>query len=469
MAGVMPTSFGSRAAASHSQRPNTLLKVGRGGCAGGRTPYELGLDGDAYPLERILGAAERASSDGPAPALARDLEDPDPAVRYWAATGLLIRGAAAVRGACDELAAALADPSPSVRVAAAEALARFGPEGDLEPAVEALLAAADQGEHGLFTAIEALNALDALGERARPWLERIRALPREDPGVPARLANYVPRLLDAIGEDLERAPPDPAPAARELVYARPGGTPLSLFVHAPAGAAPAGGRPAVVFFHGGGWQSGDPSQFTDHCAHLVRRGLVGISAAYRLGRDHAGAPFVCVADGKRALRWVRAHADELGVDPLRVAAAGGSAGGHVAAALATVGEQPEDADPPAAPGVSCVPNALILFNPVFDNGPGGYGHARFGERWEALSPLHNLRPGAPPSLVLLGTEDALVPVETARRWEARCREVGSRCELVLYEGQPHGFFNRGRSEAMYAATVAEMDAFLDSLGWTAAD
>lgn len=257
---------------------------------------------------------------------------------------------------------------------------------------------------------------------------------------------------------------DPAfdtPRRIERVYKRIGEIELRLFIDLPAGRAPEGGRPAVVFFHGGGWRSGEPSQFFDQSEHLARRGLVGVCAEYRLGAAHGATPRECVADGKSALRWVRAHADELGIDPRRIAAGGGSAGGHVAAAIATTDGFDDEPDSP----VSCRPDALILFNPVFDNGPGGWGHDRVKDYWKSISPLHNLSAATPPSLVMLGTKDALVPVETARRWKARLDEVAVRCVLELYEDQPHGFFNRTRNEAMYEATLSAMDAFLNSLDW----
>ena len=189
--------------------------------------------------------------------------------------------------------------------------------------------------------------------------------------------------------------------------------------------------------------------------------MVGITAAYRLRNEHGTTPFECVADAKGAVRWVREHALELRIDPDRIAAAGGSAGGHIAAAAAVLPGVDDDEGAP----VSCRPDALVLFNAVFDNGPGGFGHARFGDRYREISPLHNFRSGAPPTLVLLGTEDALVPVQAAQRYQARMREVGARCELRLYEGQTHGFFNRQRSPEMYRATTAAMDAFLADLGW----
>ena len=82
------------------------------------------------------------------------------------------------------------------------------------------------------------------------------------------------------------------------------------------------------------------------------------------------------------------------------------------------------------------------------------------------APLHaHVAADAPPSIVLLGTADALVPVEAARRWQERVEEFGGRCVLALYEDQAHGFFNQSHGDGMYAATVAAMDAFLASLGW----
>lgn len=237
--------------------------------------------------------------------------------------------------------------------------------------------------------------------------------------------------------------------------------PLTLFVQPPVGTPPARGWPALVFFHGGAWRGGDPSQFFDQCEHLARRGVVGISAEYRLtGRDGT-TPFECVVDGKAAVRWVRAHAAELQIDPQRIGAGGGSAGGQVAAAVALVDGFDLDADSP----VSCRPDALVLFNPVFDNGPDGWGHGLVKQRWREFSPLHNVRAGMPPSIVLLGTADALVPVDTATRFGERARSAGARCEVRLYDDAPHGFFNKGRSEQWFAETMVHVDEFLVTLGW----
>ena len=113
--------------------------------------------------------------------------------------------------------------------------------------------------------------------------------------------------------------------------------------------------------------------------------------------------------------------------------------------------------------MSCIPHVLVLFNPVIDNGPGGYGYERIGEEYKSFSPIHNIRKGAPPTVFFLGTKDQLIPVETAAYYKKVMEKVGSRCVLHLYEGQGHGFFNY-KNYDLYKATVSEADKFLISLG-----
>jgi len=148
----------------------------------------------------------------------------------------------------------------------------------------------------------------------------------------------------------------------------------------------------------------------------------------------------------------------MGIDPDKILAGGGSAGGHVAAATATtkgVFEEGEDIS------VSAHSAALVLFNPVFDNGPGGYGHDRVKDYWEKISPMHNLDQQTPPTIVFLGTKDHLIPVRTAERYRDTMKKNGVRCDLHLYKDETHGFFNKSK----YDETVLEMDRFLVSLGY----
>ena len=239
---------------------------------------------------------------------------------------------------------------------------------------------------------------------------------------------------------------------------------LSLDVFTPTGDADAP-RPAVVFFHGGGWNNGAPGQFYGQARHLAERGMIGISAQYRLKNEDDATPIDAAADALSAVRWVRAHAEQLGLDPERLGAGGGSAGGQLAAVTATldqavVDQLAGDEDTTASPR----PDALLLFNPVYDNSPEGFGSKRFDDRWETFSPLHNLHDGMPPTFVVLGDSDELIPVATAEAFRDRMRELGVRSELTVYEGQPHGFFNK-RDTGMFDQTVQAMDDFLTSLGW----
>jgi acetyl esterase len=233
---------------------------------------------------------------------------------------------------------------------------------------------------------------------------------------------------------------------------------LRLHIFNPAGHSAKKKKPAIVFFFGGGWTGGSASKFYPQAEYLASRGMVAIAADYRTKKAHGTDPRACVMDAKSAMRWVRKHAKELGIDPNRIAAGGGSAGGHLAAAVGTLeafNEPGEDST------ISCIPQALVLFNPVFDNSEKGYGHDRVAEYWRDFSPMHNLKKGTPPTIVFLGTKDNHIPVATAEEYKKIMKTNGDRCDLHLYKDQTHGFFNK----AKYNETVAETDKFFVSLGW----
>lgn len=254
------------------------------------------------------------------------------------------------------------------------------------------------------------------------------------------------------------------PVGKAYVYKSVEGRGLKLYVVTPEGWKPEDRRPAVVFFHGGGWVGGGPTQFSEHSKYLASRGMVAVQVEYRLlDRKGAEPPLVCVQDARSAMRWVRAHAGELGIDPGRIASGGGSAGGHLAAFVGMV----EGLDDPADDrSVSPKSNAMLLFNPVFDNGPEGWGHQRVGERTKEFSPAHNVSADDPPAIVFLGSADKLIPVKTLDNFKAAMEKAGVRCEAHVYEGQPHGFFNyRSGGGKYYYETVLAADRFLASLGW----
>jgi acetyl esterase len=254
------------------------------------------------------------------------------------------------------------------------------------------------------------------------------------------------------------------------VYKKVGERELKITIVNPPDWKAADQRPAMVFFHGGGWVGGKPVQFTPQCEYLATRGLVCLQVEYRLiEKGDAGPPIDCVHDAKSAMRWVRAHAAELGIDPNRIGAGGGSAGGHLAAFVGMVEglDDPQD-DVKISPKA----NALALFNPVFDNGPDqGWGHARVGEHFKEYSPAHNISADDPPAIIFLGTKDNLIPVAVVERFKANMEKAGVRCEAIFYEGQGHGFFNAGGKGKMqfYYETLLATDKFLASIGWLKGD
>lgn len=238
-------------------------------------------------------------------------------------------------------------------------------------------------------------------------------------------------------------------------------TKLYLEVFYPENMDAAEKYPAMIFFFGGGWNGGNLHQFIHHAEYFSKKGIVCFLVDYRVKRRNGTTPFESLKDAKSAIRYIRANADNLGVDPEKIIASGGSAGGHLAAATALIKDYNEVTDDTT---VSCIPDALVLFNPVIDNGPGGYGYDRIGEAYKNFSPLHNIHKGAPPTIFFLGKKDKLIPVVTAEYYKMVMEKVGSRCDLHLYEGQGHGFFNY-RNREIYYATIKETEDFLRSLGY----
>ena len=250
-------------------------------------------------------------------------------------------------------------------------------------------------------------------------------------------------------------------------YRKIGDTELKVWIFDPAQKS-AKPRPAIVFFFGGGWTGGTPTQFEPQSRHLADRGMIAIVADYRVKTRQDAKPADCVSDAKACVRWVRANAARLGIDPERIAVGGGSAGGHLAASVATLPGLDTAKDDKS---VSCLPNALVLFNPgtVMAPFPGldlkGFGAGldkeKFGCEPTEISPLHHVKKGTPPTIIFHGKADTTVPYSTVEKFAEVMKATGNRCDLVGYEGQPHGFFNKSK----YAETLAAADDFLVSLGY----
>ena len=248
-----------------------------------------------------------------------------------------------------------------------------------------------------------------------------------------------------------------------LTYKKIGNVKLDLTFRYPLKFKKKKNYQTIIFFFGGGWNGGTTEQFKPQAEYLASRGMITVLADYRVKSRHKTTPYEASADAKSAIRFLRQHAKELNIDPEKIVASGGSAGGHLAAVCGvctTLDEADEDFT------ISSKPNALVLFNPVFDNGPDGFCHERMGERWQEISPAHNITKDAPPTIVFLGKEDHLVPVSIAENYKAKMDAVGRRCDLFLYDDAGHGFFNNYKYNGrFYTLTLRETDKFLKSLGY----
>lgn len=211
---------------------------------------------------------------------------------------------------------------------------------------------------------------------------------------------------------------------------------LSIHVSYPPGWKASDKRPAIVFFFGGGWNGGTVEQFAPQAAYLAGRGMVAARADYRVWSRHKATPDKCVEDARSAIRWMRVNAAKLGIDPNRLCASGGSAGGHLAIAAAIAKGVDADTDDKS---ISAIPNLLVLYNPVMDTTiyRGKIGTDEMAQR---LSPMHNLTKDLPPAILYYGSTDHFYnPVKPL---PARAAKLKLDLAIHLAPGQSHGFFNR---------------------------
>lgn len=248
---------------------------------------------------------------------------------------------------------------------------------------------------------------------------------------------------------------------KRVNYKTIGSTTLYMDVYSPSNVEVNKTNPAIVFFFGGGWTSRNFDQFKPHAEYFSQRGLVCFVVDYRTKNVNGTTPFEALKDAKSAMRYIRSHAEDFGINPDSIVASGGSAGGHLAAACAFVEKYNETSDDLS---VSCKPQALVLFNPVIDNGPEGYGYSTIKEAYVDFSPLHNVSAPAPPNLFMIGTSDDLIPLATVVKYRNAIQNAGARCDVILFQGQEHGFFNYNNTDN-YKKTVFDADTFLISLGY----
>ena len=245
---------------------------------------------------------------------------------------------------------------------------------------------------------------------------------------------------------------------KKFVYKQSAGVPQELEVYYPPGWKVSGPKvSAILLFHGGSWTGGDLYALRPQCSYLASRGLVAVTANYRMlkkgeGKRVAGTlenKRVCITDAKSAIRWMKQHADELGIDPQRLIVGGGSAGGHIAV-LATT--NPGLDDPKDDKNFDTSVAAYVLFNPAFSGK-------------DSVDPevdvLKHLTAKFPPAIMFFGTKDSWkIGADAARQ---QLKNLGTTTtELWTAEGKGHSFFN---AQPWLNLTLAAADNFLVERGF----
>ena len=266
-----------------------------------------------------------------------------------------------------------------------------------------------------------------------------------------------------IGESAKNSIPAQSP--KTVKYKTIDDTTLRLHVFAPSKTISGTRTSAIVFFFGGAWTTGTPEQFYPQCRYFASLGSVAISAEYRIKSKYDISISDCIKDAKSAIRWVRANADKLNVAPDKIIAAGGSAGGHLAACTAVIdGYEEENEDL----SISSKPNAVVLFNPALGTTEDGYGSKRLTDRIRDISPMHHVKKGIPPFIIFHGIKDKTVPIQTIESFCKLMEDAGNNCKLVPFEGMGHGFFNYGEHDNKpFEETLRAADEFLTQLGFLA--
>lgn len=227
--------------------------------------------------------------------------------------------------------------------------------------------------------------------------------------------------------------------------------------------------PCIIFFYGGGWTHGKVVHFYTQAAHLASLGITAICPEYRIYSRHKTTPFECVKDARSAFLYITENTEKLHLNPEKIAVAGASAGGHVAAGCyfldhindetTIVKEFPK-------------PSLLLLYNPVLDTSEKGYGYkllSHFEQDWKEISLLHHVKADAPPTAIFHGSDDKAVPVNGVVEFYKKMRNHSNPCELHAYQGQGHGFLNLKEGTEYFIRVWDDTLHYLDNMGWLPED
>jgi acetyl esterase/lipase len=245
----------------------------------------------------------------------------------------------------------------------------------------------------------------------------------------------------------------------DLPYCEAGGQVLRLDLARPKGASSAQRFPGIVFVHGGGWTSGNKTDYGWEIQNAAQRGFVAVTLQYRLAKDLGNQvtenPFPAqLEDVRCGIRWLRAHAEEYGVDPERIGITGASAGGHLSL-LAGLQRTRDPSEQVQAIGNVYGPSDLMA---LYDEGNdwlktvlmtvfGAHPHVN-PRPFQLASPISYLRRSSPPILTVHGTRDTTVRFTQSKRLHKRARRLKADHQLVACPGEEHQLTDSSYRNAM---------------------
>ena len=276
------------------------------------------------------------------------------------------------------------------------------------------------------------------------------------------MRNALRLLVSVCGAAAMLALADGITFEKDIEFSKAGGESLQLNLARPK--SPSGKMPAILCIHGGGFRAGKREGWDARCKLLAEHGYAAATVTYRLAPKH---PFpAAVEDVKAAVRWLRANAEKVAIDPDRIGVVGDSAGGHLAQFLGVTGGvaqfEGDGGNPSFSSRVSCVVNyygpsdltksygksvdaAEVL--PLWLGGDDTKEH----HRHVLASPLNWVTPAAAPTLLLQGTEDKYVNHEQAVWMRDRLKAADVEVEFLSLEGAGHGFKGADAEKAWKAA------------------
>ena len=250
-----------------------------------------------------------------------------------------------------------------------------------------------------------------------------------------------------------------APEGKTYVYKEANGVSRELEIYFPkANRGPKKAVPGIIMFHGGGWGGGTRDQFRYLCHYFSTRGLVAATVTYKLApkarieeaKKTESRKRVCITDAKSAIRWYKQNAEELGIDPRKIVAGGGSAGGHISLLATTT---PGLNDPNDPKGYDTSVAAYLLFNPALSAGDA---------KDPAVDFMQQLKADFPPSITFFGSEDNWMKKGWNPAYD-KMKSLGVKsADFRIAEGMGHGFFNR---QPWADVTITAADKFLKELGF----